>query len=167
GAALAAVRQYWDELSPGPAKEANEFTKGLVRTLLETARMQLAAKQYDDAIVSAQQALKLIPRHPEAMQVLEQAQKARPAPKEPEPEKSEEPKKEETSAKVGSSKGDEKPPRSDLEELLLLGYQSLLAENLDLAGEVLRAAAAEAPRSEEVLAALAELAKVRREGDAD
>jgi hypothetical protein len=167
-AALAAVRQYWDELSPGPAKEANEFTKGLVKTLLETARMQLAAKQYDDAIVSAQQALKLIPRHPEAMRVLAQAQKARPAPKESEPpEKSEEPKKEESSPKVGSTKGDEKPPRTDLEEMLLLGYQSLLAEDLDLAAEVFLAAAAEAPKSEEVQAALAELAKARREGDVD
>jgi hypothetical protein len=166
-AALAAVRQYWDELSPGPAKEANEFTKGLVRTLLDTARTQLAAKQPDDAIVSAQQALKLIPRHPEAMRLLAQAEKARPAPKEPEPEKSAEPGKGETAPKVGASKEKENPPRTDLEELLLLGYQSLLAEDLDLAAEVLLAAAAEAPRSAEVQAALAELAKARREGDAD
>jgi hypothetical protein len=166
-AALAAVRQYWDELSPGSAKEANEFTKGLVRTLLETARMQLAEMKYDDAKVSAEQALKLIPRHPEAMRLLAQIEKARPAPKEPEPEKSEEPKQEDTSPKVGSSKGDEKPPRTDLEELLLLGYQSLLAENVDLAAEVFRAAAAAAPKSAEVLAALAELEKARREGDAD
>jgi hypothetical protein len=166
-AALAAVRQYWDELSPAPLKEPDDFKKRLAGTLLNTARAQLAAKEYDDAKVSAEQALRLIPRYPEAMKLLAQIEKARPAPKESESAKSEEAKQGETSPKDVAKKADEPPPRSELEELLLLGNQVLGAEELDLAAEVLLAAAQLAPKSEEVLAALAELAAARRQGDPD